>query len=78
MFLNVLRLVRVIAVEGFRSHLTAMRARARVYGTGSKTKALALRPQERRRRCRNFCNETHSAVSFPVPEHCANPLPSGI
>ena len=41
----------------------------------SRTKALALRMRERRRTYRSFRNETHSTVSFPTPEHCANSLP---
>jgi len=43
----------------------------------SKTKALALRTQERRRTYCSFRNETHSTVSFPTPGRCANSLPSG-
>jgi len=44
----------------------------------SKTKALALRTQERRRTYCSFRNETHSTVSFPTPGRCANSLLSGI
>jgi len=55
-----------------------MTAAPRALRTCSKTKALAHRTQGRRRKYHSFRNETHSAVSFPTPEHCANPLPFGI
>jgi hypothetical protein len=46
--------------------------------TRSKTKVLAHRMRERWRKYRSFRNETHSTVSSPTPEYCANALPFGI